>query len=159
MEIWKNFENNYAVSNKGNIRNNTTNTILIGDKNNIGYRRITTPNKRYFIHRLVAEMFIPNPDNKPVINHKDGNKLNNNVENLEWVTRSENDLHAYKLNLRKAVNKRKVARLSEDNIILEIFNSITEAEKLYGKNICEVCRGNREHANGYKWKYIEDIKA
>lgn len=159
MEIWKNFETNYSVSNKGNVKNNKTNKYITGDKNNIGYRRITTPNKRYFVHRLVAEMFIPNPDNKPVVNHKDGNKLNNNVENLEWVTRSENDLHAFKLNLREAVNKRKVAKLSKDGVVLEVFNSITEAEKIYGKNICEVCKGNRKHANGYKWKYIEDIKA
>ena len=159
MEIWKDFENNYSVSNKGNVKNNKTNKFITGDKNSVGYRRITTPNKRYFIHRLVAEMFIPNPNNKPIVNHKDGNKLNNNVENLEWVTRSENDLHAFNLNFRKAVNKRKVAKLSEDGIILEIFNSITEAEIVYGKNICEACKGNRKHANGYKWKYIEDIKA
>jgi len=156
--MWAKFEPNYSVSTEGDIRNDSTNSILVGDINNIGYRRISTTNKRYFVHRLVAEMFIPNPENKPVVNHIDGNKLNNNVSNLEWVTHSENDIHAFKMGLRKAMNKRKVAMLNDDNQIIRVFDSIKDALHYLGlktNNISSCCDGKREHAGGYRWKYID----
>lgn len=72
-----------------------------------GYKRIrlytNQTYKDYSVHRLVAEAFISNLQNKPEVNHKDGNKLNNNVKNLEWVTRSENQKHSFKLGLNKTV--------------------------------------------------------
>ena len=107
METWKNiidYENNYEISSLGRVRNKNTQQILIGDINNAGYKRVTlyTPiKKRFFVHRLVAIHFCDNYQEDLVVNHKDGNKLNNNADNLEWVTRSENDLHAFKNNLRK----------------------------------------------------------
>lgn len=106
IEIWKpikNYENYYSISNLGNVKNNKTGKILCGDINNAGYRRITLYNpvrKRYFIHRLVAYHFCDGYSSELVVNHVDGNKLNNYYKNLEWVTRSENDLHAYRLRLR-----------------------------------------------------------
>lgn len=101
MEIWKDiqgYEGYYQISSEGNVRNVKTNQILIGDTNNIGYRRVTLyspTKKRFFIHRLVALHFCEGYKKNLVVNHKDGNKLNNNYQNLEWVTRSQNDLHAY----------------------------------------------------------------
>lgn len=62
---------------------------------NSGYKMIRTQNKDWYLHRLLAEHFIPNPENKPQVNHIDGNKLNNSLDNLEWVTQSENMRHAF----------------------------------------------------------------
>lgn len=79
-----------------------------------GYKQVSLSKNgkytTYKVHRLVALTFIPNPNNLPVINHIDGNKQNNRVDNLEWCTRSENDLHAYRLGLRKPVPIEKKAR-------------------------------------------------
>ena len=99
----KNWENFYEINENGEIRNIKTNKLIIGDINNAGYPRVClyhTENgeqikKRYFRHRLVAQHFIDNPNNLPEVNHKDNNKLNCNVENLEWCTREENERHSH----------------------------------------------------------------
>lgn len=107
MEEWRTLSNEsdlYAVSNLGNVKNIRTNHILAKQLNTIGYERvqlfINGKQKKFFVHRLVAEYFVDGMDNNLVVNHIDGNKLNNNADNLEWCTRSENDLHAFRLGLR-----------------------------------------------------------
>ena len=112
METWKTIlENeNYEVSNFGNVRNKHNKKLLTGDVNNIGYRRVILyygKKQRFFVHRLVAFYFCEGYAEGLVVNHKDGCKLNNNADNLEWVTRSENDLHAVRLGLRTPWNKGK----------------------------------------------------
>lgn len=92
----------YEVSNFGRVRSNQkTECVILKTSLKRGYCGVTIYNEKgkiqISVHRLVAEAFIPNPENKPQVNHKDGNKQNNTVENLEWVTQSENALHAYRI--------------------------------------------------------------
>ena len=101
-EIWVDVighENDYMISNYGRLLNKHNNSIKYPvDLNSSGYPRHTMyygKPDRQFAHRMVAIHFIPNPNNKPVVNHIDGNRNNNKVDNLEWVTYRENVLHSY----------------------------------------------------------------
>lgn len=106
-EIWKDCEDfsNYEVSNKGQIRSKKRNCILNARINSAGYKDVKIwdedeqRHKHLRIHREVAKVFIDNSENKTEVNHIDGNKLNNDVSNLEWCTRSENAKHAIKTGL------------------------------------------------------------
>nr|DAK26566.1 MAG TPA: homing endonuclease [Caudoviricetes sp.] len=117
------------------------------------------------IHILVAKAFIPNPKNKPEVNHIDGNKRNNTVENLEWVTRAENMHHARDTKLlmppmgEKHFRSKKVIAYDIDSgVKLAVFESMNIAAKFCGEkasptHIAEVCENKREYAYGCKWKF------
>ena len=102
--IWKSipgWEEYYEVNEFGEVRNKITKHIIIGDINSAGYQRVALykngeQGKKYFRHRLVACLFLPNPQNLPEVNHIDGNKTNNHVDNLEWCNRIKNEHHARK---------------------------------------------------------------
>ena len=102
MEVWKDIDGyfgKYQISSWGRVRNAETGRILVPYRNKKGYLKIAfsvgnTSTKKHRINRLVAIAFIPNPDNLPQVNHKDGNKENNSVTNLEWVSDSANKKHA-----------------------------------------------------------------
>ena len=147
-EIWvdvNSWEGTYQVSSLGNVRNCITNHILIGDKNSLGYRRVMFYSKdanrkeRHFVHRLVAFHFCPGYSADKVVNHKDGNKQNNCANNLEWVTRSENDLHAFRHQLRTVnIPKSKFiicTRNLETNQIVDFYQDRGYAEFSSDQNI------------------------
>lgn len=164
VEEWKVIENgaNYEISNYGQVRNKTTHKIL---KTSLidGYLGITLNinNKRVIlkIHRLVATNFLVCPDETYVVNHKDGIKTSNNVDNLEWVSRSENSKHAFRLGLNKG-RKIKVSQYTLDNVFIREYDSPTDVEKETGivqTHIIGVCRGNRKTSGGYIWKYTSYV--
>lgn len=109
------------------------------------------------IHRLVAETFIPNPDGKPQVNHIDGNRLNNNVDNLEWVTNAENTRHAYRTGLAKPKGCKAVRGTNKLNGMVVEYRSIEEAARELQGNpdaIRAALKGRSASSCGYTWEYI-----
>lgn len=138
------------------------NQIKAGKSSN-GYMTVCLPSigGSKTVHRIVAETFIPNPDRKPCVNHINGDKSDNRVENLEWVTHSENAIHAYKNGLKKVdmdecrkAKRRKCVR--DDGVV---FESLAEAARKSGTNtdgVYKSCNGIYKTTNGYSFKYVED---
>lgn len=119
--------NDYTITRDGNIMNKHNGRKLKPQPNGKGYLRVIIGKKRYFVHRLVAQKYIPNIQNKPQINHKDGNKSNNCVENLEWVTNQENRNHALINGLHLCGDKCSYSKLSSKQV-LEILELIRDNE-------------------------------
>jgi hypothetical protein len=159
-EIWKNIEgyNNYEVSNTGKIRNIKLNKELkLSSNTGYFYIFLSENNKRKkgYIHRLVANSFLEKTDDKLVVNHKDGNKQNNSVENLEWITQGENIKHALDNNLLIHF-KLGVEQYTDENEFIKEYSSIEDASiitSINGGSISLVCKGKRKTAGGFIWKY------
>lgn len=175
-EIWKDvkdYEKLYWVSNLGNVKSKKKKLKPILNKR--GYYKVELSKngkqKRYFIHRLVAINFIDNPYNKEQVNHKDGCKTNNCVDNLEWCTNLENQRHAIKNGLvnkeqriKQAINmgiinRKPVEQYSKEGTFIKEYISIKDASEKTGinsRNICN-CLSIRQpkckSAGGYIWKY------
>jgi hypothetical protein len=159
-EIWReipleltNNKPNYYISSFGRYKNNKG--CIIDVKSSTGYKRLRISNKKYLLHRLVAITFIPNPENKEQVNHIDGNKLNNNAENLEWVTNQENQIHKVNTGLYKGFHK--VIQYDKNMNILQKFNSIVEASNVLGVLACCIsnnCRGKTKTTKcGFQFRY------
>lgn len=153
-EIWKDIENfsNYQISSYGNIKNKTTNKLL-KPSNKGGYLcyKITNNDKKSIstkIHRLVATTFIKNPENKYTVNHKNHNKCDNNINNLEWATTTEQNQHKRKVPKEKLrlISSRKVWRIDKDtNKKLELYDTIRDAAKwIFDNNLTNI----KEFNNG-----------
>ena len=157
---------NYLIYNDGRVFSKKTNKFLKSIPNNKGYHKIKIDKKTFSIHRLVAEYFIPNPLKLSQVNHKDGNKNNNNYINLEWCTNSENMKHAFENNLnsisKERIEKAKKKIIQYDlktNKEIKIFDSADDIEKELGihhGNIAGVCKGRRKSAGGFGWKYFNE---
>lgn len=179
-EIWKTVPSfpKYEVSNLGNIRNKLILKNLSKNTLRDGYIRIGLINsndqrKLNSLHRVVAEAFIPNPEKKKTVNHKNHDRLDNRVENLEWATTTEQNKHKRKVPQEKQrlISSRKVWRIDKiTNEKLELYETIVDAAKwIFDQNlttvkdfnlgnsikprICDVCRKKRKTAYGYKWAY------
>ena len=172
-EIWKQIDGyeNYEVSSFGNVKNIKTGRILKSSKKGgyciVGLSGKISKNKTHSVHQLVAKTFIPNPENKPQVNHKDKNGLNNNIINIEWVTNKENSIHR-STGVKQTTNQNLEIYKIDPNTdkILEKYNSIEEAAELFIKNInaefnnvrsgiSMVINNKQQTSYGYKWKKVE----
>lgn len=145
---------NYSINESGTVINITTNKVLKWRKTLKGYCYVTLYKegvpKNYFIHRLVALAFIPNPDNLPCVNHIDEDKTNNCVNNLEWCTQAYNNNYGTRTE-RSCV---KVAQYSKDGEFIKQYSSVKEAANAVGVGptcISKVLNSSRYTAGGYKW--------
>lgn len=187
VEIWKpvvGYEGIYEVSNMGRVKSLDR---LVKRNNHFDRKkgRILSPSinslypmvrlskngehKSTFLHRIIAIAFIPNPNNKPQVNHIDGNKHNYSISNLEWCTQSENNAHAFATGLkfvtdkqrifmrnREVKNKKSVIMINPQNGLVEKFNSIADAGNktgIFWTNISKCCNGKQKKAGGYEWRF------
>lgn len=173
MEEWKDiegYENKYQVSNQGRVKSlNYLHTkkeeILSQRINKKGYSVVylykDKKTKTFSVHRLVAKAFIPNPNNFTCINHKDENKTNNCVENLEWCNTSYNNNYGeHNNNVAKALSIQVCQYDKNTNNLIAEFNSLMDIQREFGyytSNISRCCKGKIKSAFGYIWKYKKDV--
>ena len=142
----------------GHVYSWTKTKLLTPRDNGTGYLELEFLRKHHYIHRLVAEAFIPNPYNFPCINHKDENKENNSVENLEWCDYSYNT--NYGTRTKRAKEKRFGDRFVVINLdtgdVYQTPKDASRATGIHNDSISRVCKGKSKTAGGYRWRYLNE---
>jgi hypothetical protein len=166
------YEGVYAIDKDSTIYNVQTKRVKHPSIGNHGYHAIDLykngERTTFLVHRIMAATFLPNPTNKRTVNHKDGNKLNNNIDNLEWATYSENNKHSYSKLGRKAYmtgrfgrlnhNSKPVLMYAKNGNLLQKYDSIMDAERATGilnNAIVQCLKEKTKTAGGYKWRYAQ----
>lgn len=160
---YNNISTHYYITPDGKCFNSKTGKYLKGQVTQTGAYlsyMITLPDgkkKRFFAHRLVALNYIPNPDNKPAVNHIDGNKMNNTIDNLEWCTHEENQQHALKLELRKFNH---VFCFNKEKILVAEYKNISEAAYATGLSKSTIARELKKNpkslSGGFYWSLTKN---
>ena len=152
MKDIKNYEGLYAITPEGEVWSYKRKKFLKPGVNRYGYLYVNLWKdgkvKTYSLHRLVAEAFIPNPENLPQVDHIDGNKMHNFLNNLQWITNRDN--------VRKGRNKPVLQYDLDGNFIRE-WECTSDVGREVSGNICDCLKGRHKTACGYIWKYKEDI--
>ena len=151
------WDKTYFVSNLGRFKNSYGKIMENYKVNENGYIRVYIYKKTFTLHRLVALAFLENHENKEQVNHKDGNKLNNSIKNLEWCTNKENQLHKVQFGLANSYT-RKIGKYDLNNNFIMEYASIVLAAKeinISKSNISGVLRNRGKTAAGFIWKYLE----
>ena len=142
----------------GNVFRWTKTNIRTARKKENGYLELEILGKHHYIHRLVAEAFIPNPDNLPCINRKDENKENNSVENLEWCD------YSYNANYGTRTKRAKEKQFGDRFVVInldtgEVYKTPKDASRatgIHNDSISRVCKGKSKTAGGYRWRYLNE---
>lgn len=162
----------YKVFPNGNVMKKSGEGFIKPHKEISGYMSVTLmingSRKRIYVHRLVAMVYLDNAKKLPSINHKDGNKSNNNIDNLEWTNQSDNLKHAVKTGLLKTVfssdNQPKIRKhisvdqFTKDGVFIKTHYSIVDASRETGikaQGINATCVGREKSAGGFIWKYSD----
>jgi hypothetical protein len=147
----------YFVSSLGRFKNKKGVIMKDYKPHHSGYIYLRVNIQKYALHRLIAQTFIPNLENKPFVNHIDGNKTNNSVSNLEWCTCSENNLHNHKVGLNKG-HKRKIIQYDLEMNELKKFDKILDASKELNISLScikDVLKGKQKSSKGFIFKYLD----
>lgn len=167
MEIWRDiegYEGLYQISNKGRVKSlyKGSERILKPWDDYCGYLVVSLYKNRIKqdlkIHRLVAETFIPNLENKPQVNHKDENKYNNCVENLEWITHIDNCNYGTRNERISDSQSKPILQYSKSGDFIREWKSAAEVKRVLSinnKNINSCCKGKRKSAGDFIWRYKE----